>query len=173
MSATVKFDTPILRARPSRLTLLSAPSVSASGICGLGQCRSRRSTSLRRNRTRQSRAARSSSRGAKCAGQIFVVAKISLRLTPDACNPSPTSRSLLHFRGIDLPVAKAQRLLDDPRTGTPAQLPSPEAEERNLCSLRLDDRHGFLMHIGHLRGARSPPLAAQHRESGIRRLFYH
>ena len=93
MSATVKFETPMWRASPSRLTLHSAPMVSGNGICGFGQCSSSRSTSLSRSRTRQSRAARSRSRGAKWFGQIFVVTKTSLRLTPEARKPSPTSRS--------------------------------------------------------------------------------
>jgi len=55
---------------------------------------SKRSTSLSRSRVRQSRAARSSSRGAKCDGQILVVTNTSARLTPEARSPSPTSRSL-------------------------------------------------------------------------------
>ena len=47
--ATVKFDMPMWRARPARLTLQSAPSVSLSGMFGFGQCSSRRSTSDRRS----------------------------------------------------------------------------------------------------------------------------
>src|SRR5262249_39437370 len=38
INPTVKFDTPIWRASPMRLTLQSAPSVSDRGICGFGQC---------------------------------------------------------------------------------------------------------------------------------------
>ena len=81
------------RARPSRLARASAPSVSESGTCGLGQCRSNRSTSGKRRRTRLSLVDRSRSFGAKCVVQTLVVTNTSSRLMPEARTPSPTSRS--------------------------------------------------------------------------------
>jgi len=62
INATVKFDTPIWRARPWRLTLHNAPSVSRSGIWGFGQCSSSRSTWESASRERLCSAARSNSR---------------------------------------------------------------------------------------------------------------
>jgi hypothetical protein len=68
--------------------------VSASGICGFGQWISSRSTSETRRLARLCFTARSSAGGASSVCGTFVVMKMSLRLTPEACSPSPTSRSL-------------------------------------------------------------------------------
>jgi hypothetical protein len=38
----------------------------------------------------------------KCDGQIFVVTNTSARLTPEARNPSPTSRSLSYISAVSM-----------------------------------------------------------------------
>jgi hypothetical protein len=92
-----------------RLTLPSAPSVSRNGICGFGQCSNSRSTSASRSRDRLSLAARSSSRGAKCDGHTFVVMNTWLRAMPDARAFADLALVVVHLRGVDVAVAKAQR----------------------------------------------------------------
>src|SRR5437763_417885 len=45
---------------------------------------------------------------------------------------------VVHFGGIDVPIADAQCPLYDSRTGGPAQIPSTQADERNPSSLGFD-----------------------------------
>ena len=142
ISGTVKLDTPMWRARPLCLTLHKAPSVSDSGICGFGQCRSRRSTSDSRSRARLPLAARSSSSGAKCAGHTLVVMKTSSRRTPEARSRlADLALVVVHLGGIDVAVSEPQRLLDDARTSAPAQLPGAQTHERNARTFHLDEVH--------------------------------
>ena len=49
---------------------------------------------------------------------------------------------VVHFRGIDMPVAEPQRLLDQPRAGAAAQIPGAEPEQRNPGALGLDRGYG-------------------------------
>ncbi len=65
ISATVKFETPMCRVRPSRFILHSAPIVSASGMRGLGQWISSRSMLRSRSCARLSCVERSRSGGAR------------------------------------------------------------------------------------------------------------
>ena len=66
---------------------------SLSGMRGLGQCSSKRSTTARRSLFKNSFVERSRSFGAKWEVKTLVVTKTSSRLTPEARKASPTSRS--------------------------------------------------------------------------------
>jgi len=62
----------------------------------------------------------------------------------DTRGPQPLAHLTLvvvHFRGIDVPVSKPQRLSDDARTSTAAQLPGTQTYERNARAFCLDDVH--------------------------------
>jgi hypothetical protein len=46
---------------------------------------------------------------------------------------------IIKLGGVDVTVAEPQRLLDDARTGAPAQLPGAETDERDAGAVRLDE----------------------------------
>ena len=46
---------------------------------------------------------------------------------------------VVQLGGVDVAVAEPQRLLDDPRAGTPAQLPGAETDQRDAGAVRFDD----------------------------------
>jgi hypothetical protein len=63
-------------------------------------------------------------------------------VTADAGGVQPLSHLafvVVKLRGIDVAIAEPQRLLDDTGTGTPAQLPGAEPNERNAGTVRLDN----------------------------------
>ena len=45
---------------------------------------------------------------------------------------------VIHLGGVDMPVAEAQRLLDDARAGAAAQFPGAKPDQRNVCAIRRD-----------------------------------
>src|SRR6266700_1687038 len=174
MSATVKLETPMCRASPICLTLHRAPSVSASGTCGFGQCKSNRSTSESRSRARLALAARSSACGAKCDGQTLVVMKMSLRATPEARTASPTSRSLSYISAVSTCRYPSRNARSTTRAQTRprrSQVPSPTNGMRAPFTL-------ITCMIVPAGGLWSPDLLrelgrGQHREGQIRRPVEH
>ena len=74
-------------------------------------------------------------------------------LARDACGAQPLPHLafvIVKLGGVDVPVAELQRLLDDARTGAPAQFPGAESDHRDARAVRFDDvgcdghRHGLL-----------------------------
>ena len=102
ISATVKLETPIWRASPSRLTLRARRAFRQAEFAGWASAaaadRPRSGAAAPDNRARRVQARA----GAKCDGQIFVVTKTSSRLMPDARKPSPTSRSLSYISAVSM-----------------------------------------------------------------------
>src|SRR5262249_39725372 len=49
---------------------------------------------------------------------------------------------VIHLSGVDVAIAKPQRLFNDTRADTPAQIPGAEPEQRNACAICFDDLHG-------------------------------
>ena len=142
-SSTVKFETPMCFAKPSRFIRHSAPMVSASGMRGFGQWISSRSTSESLSLARLSLVARSNSRGARWSGHTFVVTNTCARGTPDDAQPlADLALVAVHLGGVDVAVAEAQRLLDHPHAGALAQIPRPEADRGNACAIGFDERGG-------------------------------
>src|SRR5262245_13487029 len=47
----------------------------------------------------------------------------------------------VNLRGVDVSIAKAQRLLDKARASRAAEFPGAEAELRNFCAIGFDDVH--------------------------------
>ena len=45
---------------------------------------------------------------------------------------------VVHFRGVDVAIAKPQRLLDGPGAAAPAQFPGAEPDQRNFGAVGLD-----------------------------------
>ena len=60
---------------------------------------------------------------------------------------------VVHLRGIDVAVAKPQRLLDDPRAGATAQIPGAEPDQRNAGAMRFDDMRSDDICFGSRHGA--------------------
>src|SRR6516165_4219758 len=56
----------------------------------------------------------------------------------------------IHLGGVDMAIAKPQRLLDDTRTRPPAQVPRAETDRGNARAVRLDigRHHGLSLLVG-------------------------
>ena len=68
-------------------------------------------------------------------------------LAPDAGGVQPLAHLafvIVHLGGVDVTVAEAQRLLDDPRTCASPQLPGAQPDERNTGALRFDGGGGCI-----------------------------
>jgi hypothetical protein len=63
--------------------------------------------------------------------------------------------------GVDVPVAEPQRLLDDARTGAPAQFPGAEADQRDARAVRFDDVNCDGHRYGLLTASRALAASAQ------------
>ena len=141
--AAGKFETPRCLISPSSRSPTSAPSVSSSGKSGFGQCRSSRSRPSTCRFCSESSAARRRSSGAYSSRQIFVVRKNSLRGTPAAASPRPTSLLVaVGARGVDVPVADRERVLDRLLALRPLDLPGAEAQLGDGRALDLEGAHG-------------------------------
>ena len=68
---------------------------------------------------------------------------------------------VVHFGGIDVAIAEAKGLLDDPRASASAQLPGAQPEKRDARASRLDGRYHCRCHgreLTTLRLGREPGL---------------
>ena len=118
------------RASPSRLTLHSAPMVSASGICGLGQCSSNRSTSQPQPHQAIARRALELARREMARPDFRGHEHLVALGARGAKTLADLALVLVDLGGIDVAIAEPQRLLDQARAGSPAQLPGAEPEQR-------------------------------------------
>src|SRR3979409_1098360 len=57
---------------------------------------------------------------------------------------------LIDLGGVDVAIAELQRLLDQPRAGSSAQLPGAEPDRRNLRAAGLDELHVRVLRINRL-----------------------
>ena len=85
---------------------------------------------------------RSRSFGAKCVVQTLVVTNTSLRLDARSAQAlADLAFVLVDLRGVDVAIAELDRLLDQPRAGSPAQLPGAEPDRRDFCAIGFDELH--------------------------------
>jgi hypothetical protein len=54
---------------------------------------------------------------------------------------------VVHFRGVDVPVAEAQSLFNHARANASAQVPSAEAEQRDARAFSLYGRDVFFVRV--------------------------
>ena len=130
------------RASPLVFISPNAPNVSARDTDGFAQCNCSRSTSVNRKRAKLSFTERSSSLGVELAPHTFVVTNTSARLTPEARNPLPDlALVFVELSGVNVSIAHSERLFDEARTDSTAQLPSAKTDHWNAGVMSFDNVH--------------------------------
>ncbi len=117
--------------------------VSFSGTPLFGQCSSNRSISPSRSWPMDSFTERSSKPGARWSGATFVVTNTSLRLIPGGADAlTDLALVAVHLRGVEMPIAKTDRLLDRARTFTTAGVPRCRDRGSEYGAFGVEKQHG-------------------------------
>ena len=151
-----KFETPRCLISPSSRSSASAPSVSSSGTSSFGQCRSRRSRQLDLQVLERLLGRRPQLVGAYSSRHSFVVRKSSLRGDAGGGDRlADLGLVVVGLRGVDVPVADLERVVDRLLAVAAEDLPGPEAELGDGRALDLEGAHGGVDR-GHLGPVPSP-----------------
>jgi hypothetical protein len=130
------------RASPLVFISPNAPNVSARDTNGFAQCNCSRSPSVNRKRAKLSFTERSSSLGVELAPHTLSGHKHLLAVDAGGSNPLPDlALVFVELSGVNVSIAHSERVFDEARTDSTAQLASAKTDHWNAGVMSFDNVH--------------------------------